>query len=157
PGGRHVNIKTMRAAVVRADGKGRRILGEELITDKDSWTQFTGWSPDGKTAIFSLNWLSAEDAKWEEEHRTFRHDGDAARTDGCLFDLATGKATNVTGVERVSTSNGGPWYWPGDPTKLKFSARVDGSWRTFRMDLNGKNKREVAMDTLNLVHGLSLS
>src|SRR5262249_39141003 len=56
PGGRHVNVKTMRAVVVKADGTGRRVLAEELTREAGSWTQFTGWSPDGKAAIFSRNW-----------------------------------------------------------------------------------------------------
>ncbi len=156
PGGRHVNVKTMRGVVVQADGKGRRVLGEELIPDKETWTQFTGWSLDGKTAILSLNWESDENGKWEEEHGTFRF-GDGWRTDWCLVDLATGKATNVTAVERGSNSNSGLCYWPGDPTKLKFVARVDGTPRLYRMDLDGKNKREVVKDYPDLVYGLSVS
>src|SRR5262249_27998346 len=70
PGGRHVNVKTRRAAVVRADGKGRRVLAEDLIADTDTWTDFVGWSPDGKTAILSQGWKSDEHGKWEEEHKT---------------------------------------------------------------------------------------
>jgi TolB protein len=156
PGGRHVNNKTRRAVVVQADGKGRRVLGEELIPDKDSWLEFTGWSPDGKTAILTLGWESDENGKWEEEHGTFRL-GDGWRYDGCLFDLATGKATNVTAVERVSHYNVGLHYWTGDPTKLGFIGMVDGARHTFRMDLDGKNKREVVKDSPNLVYGLSIS
>src|SRR5262245_4034011 len=60
PGGRHVNVKTMRAAVVKADGNGRRLLAEELTREKGSWTQFTGWSLDGKMAIFCWSWQSEE-------------------------------------------------------------------------------------------------
>src|SRR3954449_11228387 len=51
PGGRYVNVWTMRATVVKADGTGRRVLAEELTREKGYWTQFYGWSPDGKTAI----------------------------------------------------------------------------------------------------------
>src|SRR5436305_1049450 len=51
PGGRHANGVTMRACVVIADGTGpRRILAEELAREPNSWTQFAGWSPDGRTA-----------------------------------------------------------------------------------------------------------
>src|SRR5262245_55219162 len=102
PGGRHVNVKTRRAAVVKADGTGRRVLAEDLTKEKGSWTQFTGWSPDGKTAIFNRNWQSDENGKWEEEHKTFRSTADGSLSDCYLFDLASGKATNVTAVERVS-------------------------------------------------------
>src|SRR5262245_48997914 len=50
PGGRHANVRTMRAVVVKPDGTGRRVLGEELTRQPDTWTQFAGWSPDGRTA-----------------------------------------------------------------------------------------------------------
>src|SRR5262245_7215393 len=71
-GGRHANVRTMRAAVVQADGSGRRLLADELAGAADTWTQFGGWSPDGGTAIISRGWQSPENARWEEEHQTFR-------------------------------------------------------------------------------------
>src|SRR5262249_39184959 len=104
PGGRHINIKTRRAVVVQADGKGRRVLGEELSGNKDTWLEFPGWSRAGKPAIPPRGGESDENGKWEEEHGPSRL-GDGWRYDGCLFDLATGKATNVTAVERVSHYN----------------------------------------------------
>src|SRR5580765_1640989 len=73
PGGRYVNVATMRAAVVKADGTGRRVLAEEVTREKNSWTQFRGWSPDGTTAVFSRSWMSDENGKWEEDHKTFRY------------------------------------------------------------------------------------
>jgi Tol biopolymer transport system component len=158
PGGRHVNVKTMRAAVVKADGTGRRVLAEDLTKEKGSWTQLTGWSPDGKKAIFSRNWQSEENGRWEEEHRTFRTTADGSRCDGYLFDLKSGKAFNVTAVERVSHQNGGLHFWPRDRTKLRFAATIDGVSRPFVMDLDGKNKRELDKSyPQNLVHGMSLS
>ena len=72
PGGRYVNQATFRAAVVKADGTGRRVLAEELTREKNYWTQFSGWSPDGKSAIFSRTWMSDENGQWEEKHKTFR-------------------------------------------------------------------------------------
>src|SRR5437868_6943293 len=62
PGGRHANVRTMRATVVRADGTGRRDLSANLADEPDSWTQFGGWSPDGRTAIVSRGWQSPENA-----------------------------------------------------------------------------------------------
>src|SRR5213595_860612 len=56
PGGRYVNVATMRAVVTKADGTGRRVLAEELTREKLTWTEFVGWSPDGKTAIFGRGW-----------------------------------------------------------------------------------------------------
>src|SRR5262245_4888262 len=72
PGGRHANVKTRRAVVVKADGTGRRVLAEELTREAGYSTQLVGWSPDGKAARLSRNWKSEETAQWEEEHKTFR-------------------------------------------------------------------------------------
>src|SRR5262245_61156273 len=87
PGGRYVNVATRRAVVVKADGTGRRVLAEELTREKGSWTQDPGWSPDGKTAIITRGWESPENAKWEEEHKTFRFSADGWLYDGYLLDL----------------------------------------------------------------------
>src|SRR5262245_36512179 len=158
PGGRYVNVATMRAAVVKADGTGRRVLAEELTREKNSLTQFVGWSPDGTTAVFSRAWMSDENGKWEEEHRTFRYPKGHFSCDGYLFDLATGQATNVTAVDRVSHANEYLQFWPpGDLTRLSFSAVIAGVWRPYEMDRDGKEKRELVRKTGNLDHGLSIS
>jgi TolB protein len=157
PGGRYVNVATMRAVVINADGTGRRVLAEELTHEKGSWLQFYGWSPDGKTAILLRGWESEENGKWEEEHKTFRYSADGWLYDGYLLDLKSGKATNVTGVQRVSHFNVGLGYLPGETTKLGFLALVDGVNRRFRMDLDGRNKLDVLKDSPNLVHGMSVS
>jgi Tol biopolymer transport system component len=158
PGGRYVNQATFRAVVVQANGTGRRVLSEELTREKNYWTQFNGWSPDGKIAIFSRAWMSDENGKWEEKHETFRYSKDGYSCDGYLFDLASGKATNVTAVERVSHANEYLQFWPpGDWSNLSFSAMIDGVSRPYVMDRNGKNKRELIRKTGNLVHGMSLS
>jgi hypothetical protein len=99
PGGRHANVKTRRAVVVKADGTGRRVLAEELTREAGYATQFVGWSPDGKTARLSLDWKSDEVGKWEEEHKDFRTTGEGVRHDIYLVDLASGKATKQTPVE----------------------------------------------------------
>src|SRR5262245_52817370 len=67
PGGRHANCRTMRAVVIRANGTGRRVLAPKLTREKDTWTQFTGWSPDGKIALIGWAWNSPDNAKWEEK------------------------------------------------------------------------------------------
>ncbi|MBL6705198.1 MAG: hypothetical protein ISQ06_03745 [Planctomycetaceae bacterium] len=71
-GGQFVNWRTNRACVVRSDGTGRKVLAEELTRTENSWTQFAGWSPDGRQAIVLSLWESPENAAWEREHRTFR-------------------------------------------------------------------------------------
>src|SRR5438552_813035 len=86
-GGRHANVRTMRAVVVRADGSGRRLIGEDLAKEPDTWTQFAGWSPDGKSAILSVGWESPDNVKWEEEHKQFRMGAGQWKLDSCLVDL----------------------------------------------------------------------
>src|SRR6516165_1776298 len=81
PGGRHANVKTRRAVVVKADGTGRRALAEELTREEGYSTQFAGWSPDGKSARLSRCWKTDEVGKWEENHKTFRPIGDGVRYD----------------------------------------------------------------------------
>jgi Tol biopolymer transport system component len=93
PGGRYVNVATMRAVVVKADGTGRRVLAPELTQEAGSWTQFVGWSADGKAAKLSRNWKSDEVGKWEEQHKTFKSPGEGFHQDMYLVDLASGKAT----------------------------------------------------------------
>ncbi len=152
-GGRHGNVTTMRAVVVKADGTGRRVLGEDLTRQKHSWTQFAGWSPDGKTAILGRGWESAENGKWEEEHKDFRFTADGWLYDMYLLDLAGGKATNVSAVGRVSFYNPGLFYWPGDATKLGGSALIDGNLHPFRMDRDGKNKRDLLKGSREFAYG----
>ena len=157
PGGRHANVTTMRAVVVKADGTGRRVLAEDLTRKKHSWTQFAGWSPDGKTAILGRGWESPENGKWEEEHKVFRFTADGWLYDMYLLDLAAGKATNISAVERVSFYNGGLYYWPGDATKLGGSALIDGNLHPFRMDRDGRNKRDLLKGSREFAYGSSAS
>jgi TolB protein len=157
PGGRHANVVTTRAVVVRLDGTGRRGLAEELAREPNTWTQFAGWSPDGKIAIIGRGWESPENAKWEEEHKQFRYTADGWLYDMHLVDMATGKATNVTAVERVSFHNSGLFFWPGDPTKLGFQALIDANSHPFRMDLDGRNKRDLTKDSKEFAYGFAAS
>ncbi len=157
PGGRHANVTTMRAVVVKADGAGRRALAEEMTREKHSWTQFVGWSPDGKTAILGRGWESAENGKWEEEHKEFRFTATDWLSDTYLLEMASGKATNISAVERVSFYNGGLFYWPGDDTKLGGEALIDGNMHPFRMDRDGKNKRDLTKDSKEFAYGFSAS
>jgi TolB protein len=157
PGGRHANVRTMRALVVKADGSGRHLVAEELANDSDAWTQFAGWSPDGTMAVISRGWQSPENAKWEEEHKTFRFIKEGWLLDSYLVDLATGKATNVTAVERVSFYNGGLFFWPNDPTKLGFTALIDENSHPFRMDRDGRNKVDLTKASKEFAYGFSSS
>jgi Tol biopolymer transport system component len=157
PGGRHANVATMRAVVVRADRTGRRAVGEDLARAPDFWTQFAGWSPDGRQAIVGRGWESPENALWEDEHKQFRYTAEGWLYDMNLVDLATDVATNVTAVERVSFHNSGLFFWPGDPTKLGFQALIDGNSHPFRMDLDGRNKHDLTKDSKEFAYGFSAS
>jgi TolB protein len=157
PGGRAANVETRRAVVVKADGTGRRLLCEDLTREKNTFTQLDGWSPDGKTALVLRGWESPENGKWEEEHKTFRFSADGYLLDAYLMDLASGKAINVTAVERVSFFNHGLFVWPGDETKLGFLAMIDGNLHPFRMDRDGKNKRDLTKGSSEFAYGFNSS
>ena len=77
PGGRHANVATMRAVVAATDGTGRRVLADDLTREPDTWTQFAGWSPDGKLAIIVRGWESPDNGRWEEKHKTFRYNAES--------------------------------------------------------------------------------
>lgn len=157
PGGRHPNVSTNRAMLVRADGTHRRSLAAELADVAGSWTQFAGWSPDGRMAVIGRGWESAENAAWEEEHKTFRFTPEGWRYDSYLVDVATGTAENVTAVDRVSFYNSGLFFWQNDPTKLGFTALIDGNSKPFRMDRDGRNKTDLTKDSNGFAYGFSSS
>jgi TolB protein len=145
PGGRYVSEATFRAVVVKVDGTGRRVLVEELSREKGSWTQFVGWSPDGKAARLSRYWKSEEVGKWEEKHKTFRPPGEGFRHDAYLVDLASGKATKQAPVENKKKSEliknlvHGMSVSPDG----KRSAFEDPAYQLFLADGNGSNPKRV--------------
>ncbi len=155
-GGRHANVRTMRAAVLKADGTGRKLVAEELAKEPDTWTQFAGWSPDGKFAIIGVGWQSPENAKWEEENKRFRMDEGKWTLDSCLLDLASGKVVNVTAVDRVSHYNGGLFFLP-DGRGLGFTPLIKGVSKPYVMDLDGRNKRDVSGKDAGFAYGYSAS
>jgi Tol biopolymer transport system component len=155
PGGRHANVRTMRAALVKADGTGRRLLADELANEADAWTQFAGWSPDGSTAIVGRGWQSPDNARWEEDHKQFRFTAEGWLYDSYLVDLSSGRARNVTSVERVSFYNSGLFSWPGDPAKLGFIALVEGNSHPFRMDRDGRDKTDLTRASKEFAYGFN--
>ena len=157
PGGRHVNVATMRAVAVNADGTGRRALAEKLTDEASTCTQFVGWSSDGRIAVIGRGWESPANGAWEEEHKTFRFTAADYLYDSYLLDLATGQATNVTAVKRVSFYNTGLFFWPGDPTRLGFQALVDGESHPFSMDRDGGNKRDLTKGSKGFAYGFNAS
>lgn len=157
PGGRQANTRTFRATVVSSEGKDRRRIAEDLAVEPNTSTQFAGWSPDGKTAIIVKGWQSPENAKWEEEHRTFRHTKEGYLLDTYLVEISSGKAVNITGIDRVSFYNAGLFFWPGDPTKLGFTALIDGNSHPFKMDRNGRNKVDLTKSSNEFTYGFNSS
>ena len=156
-GGRHANVITMRAMVVKADGTGRRVLAESLTGEPNTWTQFAGWSPDGRTVFIGRGWESPENGAWEEEHKTFRFNADGWLYDMFLLDLPGGKLTNVTAIERVSFHNSGLFFWPNDPSKLGFQALIDGNSHPFQMDRDGCNKHDLTKESKEFAYGFQAS
>jgi len=167
PGGRHANVRTMRATVVRADGSGRARIADELADETDAWTQFAGWSPDGKQAIVSRGWQDAENANWEQEHKTFRMEPKKWLLDSCLVNIATGKVSNLTAVDRVSHYNGGLFFMPEVKTlgsaaqatthRLGFTPLINGVSKPFVMDLDGRNKQDLSSTNAGFTYGYSAS
>lgn len=157
PGGRHVNVRTMRAHIIKADGSEKWEIGNELIAEPDAWTQFGGWSPDGTIAIISRGWQSPANATIEEATKGFRYTKEGWSLDSYLIDLETGKTENVTSIERVSFYNGGLFFWPGDPTKLGFTAFINGSSHPFRMDRHGHNKTDLTTGSDQVTYGFTSS
>ena len=157
PGGRQANEITMRATVVRADGTRHRLVAGELSRKPNTWTQFAGWSPDGRQAIIGSGWESPKNAAWEEGHKTFRFTPEGWLYDTLLLDLASGKLTNVTAVERVSFYNTGVFFWPNDPKKLGFQAIIGGDSHPFSMDLDGRHKKDLTENSKEFAYGFNAS
>ncbi len=156
-GGRQANVITMRATLVRTDGSGHRRLGERHTRKPNTWTQFAGWSPDGRQAIIGCGWESPENAKWEEDHKTFRFNATGWLYDTVLVNLTTGKTNPVTAVERVSFYNTGVFFWPNDPNRLGFQALIQGDSHPFSMDLDGRNKKDLTADSKEFSYGFHAS
>ncbi|MBX9652262.1 hypothetical protein K2Y11_01445 [bacterium] len=156
PGGRHPNISTMRARLINGDGSGSRAIAEELVDGPDTWTQFVGWSPDGQQAIVGRGWQDPENAKWEEEHKTFRMEPGKWMLDSCLVDMKSGRVVNLTAVERVSNYNGGLFFMPGGKT-LGFTPLINGISKPYVMDLDGRNKKDLSGKDAGFTYGYSAS
>ncbi len=156
-GGRHYNIRTMRACVVSSTGAGRQVVAPELADVPDSWTQFAGWSPDGNTAIIGRGWQSPENADWEEQHKTFRFQESDWQYDTHLVNLLSETTFNVTAVDRVSFYNSGVFYWPGNPKKLGFTALIGGNSHPFSMSTDGHNKTDLTKESGQFAYGFSSS
>jgi TolB protein len=155
-GGRHANVRTERAVVLFADGTGRKEIGVKLVDDPNAWTQFAGWSPDGKEAIISRGWQDPDNAQWEEEHKTFRMLPAKWLLDSCLVELRSGKTTNITAVDRVSHYNGGLFFLP-NRKGLGFTPLINGASKPHVMDLDGRNKRDVSGEGGGFAYGYSAS
>ena len=157
PRGQLYNWATARAMLVRGDGTQRREIASGLIDKPNTWTQFTGWSADGRSALVYQCWESLENYAWERAHRDFRHNDKGWLIDSCVVDLETGKVENVTAVERVSNYNTGLFVWPGDPTRLGFTAIIRGESHPFSMNRDGTNKKDLTTGSGGFTYGYSAS
>src|SRR5262249_35598031 len=111
----------------------------------------------GQIAIIGRGWESAENGQWEEQHETFRFTAEGYLYDMSLVDPASGKATNITAVERVSFYNTGLFCWPGDKSKLGFQALIEGNSHPFRMNRDGTHKRDLTKDSKEFAYGFNAS
>lgn len=157
PGGRHANIRTMRAMLIRGDGSNQRSIAEQLADDPNAWTQFAGWSPDGSKAILGRGWQSEANAAREEEQKQFLFNKEGWLYDSFLVEPATNKAVNVTAVGRVSFYNAGLFFWPDDSKKLGFTALIDGQSHPFRMNADGTGKEDLTKASNEFTYGFSAS
>ena len=155
PDGQFANWVTHRACVVRADGTGRRVLAEDLVRTENAWTQFAGWSPDGRQAIITSIWESPENAAWERANRTFRMT-EGWLVDTCLLDLATGTVTNLTAVDRISIYNAGLFFLP-EGRGYGFTASINGISKPHMMDRDGRHKRDVSGAGEGFAYGYTAS
>ncbi len=155
PDGQFVNWETNRACVVRADGTGRQVLAEALTQKPHAWTQFAGWSPDGKQAVILSLWESPENAAWERAHKTFRMT-EGWLVDSCLLDLQAGTLTNLTVVDRVSLYNTGLFFLP-EGMGYGFTPLINGISKPFVMDKDGRNKRDVSGQGGGFAYGYTAS
>lgn len=156
PGGRHANVRTMRAVVANGDGTHPRKVAAGLADGPDAWTQFAGWSPDGTQAIIARGWQDPVNAVWEESNRTFRMDPGKWMLDSYLVNLHDGVSINVTGIDRVSHYNGGLFFHP-DGRTLGFTPLIAGVSRPYLMDRDGHNKRDVSGKGGGFAYGYSAS
>jgi hypothetical protein len=147
----------MRAMVVKADGTGRHALAESLTSEPNTWTQFAGWSPDGRIAVIGCGWESPENGAWEEKHKTFRYNAEGWLYDMYLLEPVSGKLTNVTAIERASFYNSGLFFWPNGPSKFGFQALIDGNSHPFRMDRDGRNKQDLTKESKEFAYGFQAS
>jgi Tol biopolymer transport system component len=144
PGGRHANVQTRRAVVVKADGTGRRVLAEELTREAGYFTQFVGWSPDGKAARLSCDWKSEEVGKWEEDHKSFRTTGEGVRHDAYLVDMASGKAAKQAPVEdKKSEFIKNLVHGRSISPDGKRCAFEDPAYRLYLADADGSNAKQI--------------
>ena len=155
PEGQFENWRTSRALMVQADGMSRREVGKELISKENSWTQFAGWSPDGKKAIVLNSWESPENAAWERANKTFRMT-EGWLVDSCLLDVESGKIQNLTEVDRVSIYNTGLFFLP-DGSGFGFTPLINGISKPFTMDFDGRNKRDVSGNGNGFAYGYTAS
>ena len=124
PGGYYPNRVTSRAFVVRGDGNGTTELAPGLASKPHQFTQFGGWSPDGRQAVLYQIWESRRTALGGQARAPALLGGALAGGNLILLNMQTKKTTNLTAVERVSFYNGSLHFWP--EKKFSFSAMIGG-------------------------------
>jgi Tol biopolymer transport system component len=107
--------------------------------------------------VILRGWQSPANAQIEEQQKGFHFSQEGWLLDANLVDLHSGKTENVTKVDRVSFYNGGLFFWPGDSSKLGFTALIDGNSHPFRMDRDGRNKTDLTIGSQEFTYGFASS
>ncbi len=153
-GGRHQNLSTSRAYILKSGSKTLSQIGQELAENENTGVRFSGWSPNGELAIIEKRFNSIENANWEEFNK--RKNISGRTVDSYIYNFKNDSLTNISSNERVSNYNTGVIFWPNTNDKLAFTPIINGEKRPFSMNLDGSNKEDLS-SLSGYIYGLNLS
>jgi len=153
---RYDSSNSSRAHIILKNGLDL-MPGSEFVTIFGQMgTAFTGWSNDGSKFVIASGWSDPQWAMREEYYQNFLFNSNFQRSDNYLMDFTTMRGFNVTAVEEVSYFNGGATFFPGDDSRMTFSALVNNENRLFTMNADGTNK-QPSVSTPGYAYGYSIS
>lgn len=153
PGGRHQNIRTMRAMRMRLDGSAPSEIDASAIANADTWTSVASCASDG-TIYMQIGWQSPVNAVHEELARSHLF-----RPGSWMLDVAaripgSTRSINLSDRDRISHINLGPLAMPsGD---IGFAAMIGDRLAPYRMRRDGTGKAALGGST-QFAYGLSAS
>jgi len=153
---RYDSSNSNRAHVLLKDGTDTMPGNEYVTIFGQMSTAFTSWSNDGNKFVIAKGWEDPQWAMREEYYENFLFNPNLQRSDNFVMDLNTMTGFNVTAVEEVSYSNGGATFFPGDDSRMTFSAIIGNENRLFTMNADGTNK-QPSVSTSGFSYGYSIS